>query len=164
LNKANSIFMNAKVYSRASRLLNERGVSEPSLLIPSMVNAALSLELYFKALYWLENNKDFKIDEKHSHDFSKIFDSLSDTLRNNIENNFRALLKNRDMKDVIIMEQMGRIVIPKTLKDNLDSWSQVFTKLRYVYEPKGQQISMMFFPELEESIMIALRTLYPRFI
>jgi len=156
--------MNARVYSRASRLLNQQSVSEPSLLIPSMVNAALSLELYFKALYWLENNKDFKIDGKHSHDFSKTFDSLSDTLRNNIENNFKILLKNRDMKDVTIMEQTAKIVIPKTIKDNLDSWSQVFTKLRYVYEPKGRPISMMFFPELEESIMMALRNLHPGFI
>ena len=56
--RARSIFGHAQVYERAARLLNTAGTSDPAMLLPSMVNAALSLELYFKSLYVLDRGAE----------------------------------------------------------------------------------------------------------
>ena len=59
--RARSIFDHAQVYERAARLLNTAGTSDPAMLLPSMVNAALSLELYFKSLYVIDRGAEFKV-------------------------------------------------------------------------------------------------------
>ena len=81
-------------------------MAEHDLLLPSMVTAALSLELYFKALYLLENNKDFKLNGKHSHDFHALFNVLSNTLKQEIESEFDNILKNRDMRDAKLVKSL----------------------------------------------------------
>src|SRR5207253_2028335 len=77
--RARSVFRSAEMYSRAAVLLNTSG--NPTILLPSIVNAALSLELYFKSLYLLEHGADFKPRGRHSHDFHALYIELSASTR-----------------------------------------------------------------------------------
>jgi len=158
--KAKAIFLNARRYSESSWILNKTG--KPQILLPSWTNAALALELYFKALYYCLNGKDFKMKdakgkERFSHDFLAIFESLDDEVRCALESSFAEQLEQRDMSDVDALEKQDAIShIPRDLPTNLKAWSSVFVKLRYVYEAEGQEIPMMFFPEIERSVLQAI--------
>ena len=150
--RAYSIFQTAGVYSKAAWVLNVQGgssIAEHALLLPSMVIAALSLELYFKSLYLLENNKDFKVNGKFSHDFHALFNGLNDTVKNEIESQFAQILKGRDMKDVQMAKSLAGVTTRYDIKNNLENWSSVFVKVRYAFEKKDIPGTMMFFPEIE---------------
>lgn len=157
--KAHSIFQTAQMYAKAARFLNGISNNDPSMLLPSTINAALSLELYFKSLYVLERNADFKINGRHSHDFSVLFEELSESTKQSFTEGFNNALAVRDMNDVKIMESRFAILVPRDLKSNLVEWSTVFTGVRYVYDfvvkSKGTQKTMMFFPEIE-AVAIAI--------
>lgn len=159
--KAKSIFLNARRYAKATRLLNQKARTDIEFLLPSFVNAALSLELYFKTLYWLEKNQDFKINGKHSHDFSKLYEQLGDATKSTLSSTFEDFLKNRNMSDVNRIESECNITVPKNLVGNLKDWSDVFVNIRYVYESIGKQISMMFFYEIEKTVVTIIKNKRP---
>ena len=145
------ILENAKLYEEAAFLLNER-----KQFLPSQVNAALSLELYFKALYLIEKKEDFKIKGKHSHNFYELFNSLSDETKKRMINKFDILMQNRDNYDVEKIENEMRkdnqdIKIPLNLEENLENWSKVFVNGRYYYD-YNKELIMMFFPEILQVI------------
>lgn len=161
--RAKSIFLTAGLYSKAARLMNGASGSDPSLLIPSQVNAALALELYFKSLYFIEKDCDFKVNERHSHDFHALFNALSSESKNMLIEKFQAAISSRDMSDVATIEREAKVEVPRDLEGNLQSWSGVFTKVRYVYDKPKQSVSMMFFPEIEEALRDAIISLRPEF-
>jgi hypothetical protein len=158
--KAKPIFLNARRYSESSWILNKTG--KPGLLLASWVNGALALELYFKALYCCINGKDFKLKdakgkEHSSHDFLAIFDSLDSEARSALESSFSEQLRRRDMSDVDALDKHAEISpVPRDLRGNLKAWSSVFVNVRYVYEASGKEIPMMFFPEIEYSVLHAI--------
>jgi hypothetical protein len=141
--KAHAIFASARMYSKAAHVLNGTANSDRPMLIPSMVNAALALELYFKSLYVLEHKTDFKIKGRHSHDFSAAFEELAGSTKQEFIEGFTNALAVRDMNDVNIVERDFGMRIPRDLKTNLVEWSSVFTGVRYIYEfqfkPAGSQ-------------------------
>ena len=156
--KARAIFLNAQRYSESTWILNNTG--KPQLLLPSLVNGALALELYFKTLYYCIKEKDFKEKtanggERFSHDFFALFRCLDDKVRAVLESSFEEQLKQRNMSGVKALEKSGHLTasIPRDLPTNLKAWSSVFVKVRYIYETKGQEIPMMFFPEIERSVV-----------
>jgi hypothetical protein len=149
-NPAEPIFRAAHMYEHAARQLN--GCGDASMLLPSMVNAALSLELYFKCLYILDRGVEFKIKERHSHDFHALFEELTADIKLRLTNDFASNLQTRNMSDVRSIEQSLSIVVPLSLKENLVQWASVFVDLRYVYDfiqrQQGRQRTMMFYPEI----------------
>jgi hypothetical protein len=147
-----AIFLTASAYSKAAKHINAAGLQDSSLLLPSQVIAALALELYFKSLYHIEKNADFKINGKHSHDFNALFEKLSEDSRKKLEKNFHELMTVRDMQDVKNIEAASGVKIPLDLVGNLICWSDVFTKLRYIYDRPTAGKSMMFFPEIEQAV------------
>lgn len=149
--RAHSIYVYACTYAKAAKLLNQS-----ELFLPSMVNAALALELYFKSFYYLEYGKDFKINDRHSHDFFCLFEELRDTVKRDIESDFDQIMKNRDMRDVEQIEMVSKVVIPRGIMENVEVWSTVFVKVRYMYDNMEKPRSMMFFPEIEEVIRNAI--------
>ncbi len=155
-NMAHSMFKTADLYEQAARILN--GVF-PSMGIPSTVIAALSLELYFKALYVLEFGKEFKLDGRHSHDFDALFEELPQETKQELMREFAARLAGRNMQDVRIFEQHG-VTVATDLKSNLKQWSTVFKDLRYVYEftakSGGKQDYWVFFPEIQSVVSRAI--------
>ncbi|MCF6157077.1 MAG: hypothetical protein E3K32_00580 [wastewater metagenome] len=157
--KGLEIFRSGKMYSLAARCLNGNAGISPTLLMPSMVNAALCLELLFKSMYYALNETDFKVDGRYSHDFFEIYQSLPADIRSNMSDTFDGLLSNRQMNDVNILESQYGVVIARGLEDQIKLWSSVFVKMRYVYE--GHKTSMMFFPEIEETITRAILSLKP---
>lgn len=146
--KAHSVFKTAQLYAQAAGHLN--GVF-PSMIIPSTVIAALSLELSFKALYLLEFQREFKVNSKPSHDFFQLFNELPQDTRNELVRAFDARIAIRDKSDLRIFEQEG-VRVPLDLPSNLEQWSGVFTKLRYVHEfvekSAGKRTYWVFFPEI----------------
>jgi hypothetical protein len=143
----------ATLYSKSAYLLNRN--EDMTLLIPSQVNAALALELYFKSLYYLEYGKDFKINGHHSHDFYALFNSLKENIKAYMRSGFQQLIQSREMSDIKKLEEYSKVSIPLDLEGNLKQWSNVFVKVRYMYDNKGAVGSMVFFPEIEK-ILIAV--------
>lgn len=159
--RAQSILRTADTYSRAARYLNAVVENDPSQLLPSLVNAALALELYFKSLYFIEKKQDFKINGRHSHDFHALFNELSVELKNKLQIEFQTIMKPRDMKDVRAIESASEVKVPLDLTGNLESWSDVFTKVRYIHDKPNKAKPMMFFPEIEQAVKNAIFSLRP---
>ena len=158
--RAQAIFDHAQVYERAARLLNMAGVSDPALLLPSMVNAALSLELYFKALYVLDHGVEFKVNGRHSHDFVALFERLHEKTKEHLLARFNTALSARDATDIDMLERSMKVVVPRDLQTNLAEWASIFVDLRYAYDfidkHKGNQRTMMFFPEIRDAVHSAI--------
>jgi hypothetical protein len=123
----------------------------------------LALELYFKSLYFIEKNTEFKINSKHSHDFNALFKELPEDLIKKLNRSFDNLMKERDMKDVHAIKAASGVIIPLDLAGNLKCWSDVFTKVRYIYDRPKDQKSMMFFPEIEKVVTNAIVSIRPEF-
>ena len=149
-NKSESIYSAGQLYSQVATFLNQSGNN--SFLIPSQVIAALSLELYFKSLFYHEKGTDFKINGRYSHDFYSLFKELNEESRKEIKDHFDSLIKNRDMTDIRMMEKIGKLKISLDFDEMLKSWSTIFTNVRYLYEEKAKK-TMVFFPELEAAIV-----------
>jgi len=126
------------------------------MLLPSMVNAALSLELYFKSLYVLDRGVEFKVKGKHSHDFAALFEELQEPTKRHLLAQFNTALSARDTNDIRMIERSLKMLVPRDLKTNLVQWASLFVDLRYTYEfiekYKGEQKTMMFFPEIRDSV------------
>ena len=147
-------------YSKAAKAINARAGSEPELLLPSQVNAALALELYFKSLYYALNNTDFLHKGRHTHDVGRIFDALKSEIKARLEKEFGRRLAGRNMGDLALYERMG-ISVQSNLKLVLENWSQVFVKFRYAYDLPKSPINALFFPELEGTLIDIIRQLRP---
>ena len=148
-----SMFQIASSYAKSAKCLNGASLEDPSLLIPSQVNAALALELYFKSLYYVEHKEEFKIKDKHSHDFYKLFMALNESTRKELKLEFKEIMKNRDMKDVKLLENETKKKITRSFEANLESWRDIFVKARYIYDHLGKVGKMMFFPEIETALV-----------
>lgn len=147
------IFESAGVYSKAAKYLNNIGQNDMSVLLPSQINASLSLELYFKSLYFFCYETEFKIDNKHSHDFHKLFIQLPEEIKKEMVKNFISKMKVRDMTDVKNMKKALKVYVPIDLETNLVNWSFVFVKMRYFFDKQTKPVLMMFFPEIEEIVV-----------
>jgi hypothetical protein len=161
--RAKSILTSARTYSKTAKYINALAQNDPGQLIPSFVISALALELYFKSIYFLDKNKEFKVKGRHSHDFYILFDELSENLKESLEQNFRYLTTHRDMHDVHIIESQAKVVIPRDLRGNLKYWSNVFTKSRYIHEKSDELRIVMFFPEIEQAIENIISDIRPEF-
>jgi hypothetical protein len=153
-----SMCLSAEVYSKAAKYLN--GI-DMEMLLPSQVIASLSLELYFKSLYCFVFNKEFKVNNRHSHDFHKLFLELPDDMQNSMSKEFSKILEKRNMRDAENMESFGKVKVPRDLVGNLENWSSVFVKIRYFHDKPKKHIVMMFFPEIEGVVIKAIRNIKP---
>ena len=165
---AQQIYRSACAYSKAAFLVNAKAVEQPprnlDLALPSAVMASLALELYFKAFYYLEKDHEFKINGNYSHDFSRLFDELSDFTKQEINSHFDKLIKNkRDMACVEKLEKASSVSIPRELKSNIDEWKDVFVNMRYIFNPKTRKATPMeFFGEIEQAVLLSIFRLRPQ--
>jgi hypothetical protein len=148
----------ARLYSEVAKYVNKS--ENPAYLIPSQVIAALALELYFKTLYHIENGTDFKINNRHSHNFVALFQALTDDARSEIEAAFNQALRTRNMNDIRQIEAFGRLSVSTEFAEILKTWSEVFTEVRYLYEEKSHK-NMVFFPEVEGAVAARIRKVRP---
>ncbi len=155
------MYLSAEAYSKSAKYLNNISSQDIIVFLPSQVNASLSLELYFKSLYCFVFSREFKIKEKHSHDFHKLFLELPDNLQSLMKDEFKALLDRRDMRDVNLMEVHSKVKPPRDLVTNLENWSAVFVKIRYFFDKPKNSIVMMFFPEIEVVVREAIHNVKP---
>lgn len=144
------MFNIALIYRKISYELNQN--KDISMIIPSQVNAALTLEIYLKIIYIHENNK-YKF--KKTHKLDVLFNELNCTTKNSIKFDFREILKNRDMSDVnILKNEMKKrnplYSISINLEDLLKEWGRVFVEARYWYELEGKELNMVMFPEIDD--------------
>ena len=75
-------------------------VDENPVIWTLQVNAALALELYFKSLYFIEQNSDFKVNGKNPHNFHALFNRLSQNVSDQLTHEFQEIIAARDMSDV----------------------------------------------------------------
>jgi len=160
--RARTIFRTAGCYSKSARILNQN--IDNSVLLPSMVNAALALELYFKSLHLIEYKTDFKESGRHSHDFYKIYEKLRPDLRVYLKNYFQSILSSRPMTDVKILKKEFGSSVPLTFRENVKEWSDVFTSLRYFFDKPKKAKTMMFFPEIEVTLVDYFKKIRPEFL
>lgn len=159
--KAFEIFDYGRCYSIAAKNINKWSDTHMNFLIPSTVNAAFALELYFKSLYFLEKGKNFKKDNKYSHDISALYKELNNSTRQNIESVFNELIKKRNMNDIEDLEKLTGMSFPRDLLGNLIFWKDVFVSVRYIYDGSKKEIKAMFFPQIEESVLTVIYLLKP---
>jgi hypothetical protein len=156
--KAKEIFDAARLYSEVAKFVN--GSGKQPFLMPSQVVAALSLELYFKCLYYLENGIDFKVNDRYSHDFALLFQALTEDARKAIETAFGQSMSARNMGDIKQLEEFGKIKVDIRFEETLKTWSKVFTEVRYLYEAKAHK-NMVFFPEMEHAVVTRILKVKP---
>ena len=153
MSRDKEIFKLAQSYEKASNVLNSHSQVDRSMLLPSYVNAGFCIELYFKSLYFKINGSDFKINDRYSHDFYKLFCEFNSTFQSEMESNFSRKLAERDNSDVKTLEESSGVKIPMEFSKNLEYWCEVFVKLRYFYDIKSMSKPMMFFPEIVQVII-----------
>ncbi|HUE92230.1 hypothetical protein [Pseudomonas sp.] len=153
--RAKAVYGSALAYARAASALNAAARSDMSLLLPSMVNAALALELCLKALYEFETDMEFKVQGRYSHDFHALFKLLPNDTKSRINSHFANALASRDMRDIKVFENM-QTVVSLNLERNLADWASIFTELRYAHQfvetHKDKQKTMLFFPEIMAAV------------
>ncbi len=153
--KSHKIFRIACMYADASQFLFNKGLSlqNPEFFITAIVNEALALELYFKSIYYLDKNKDFMIKGNYSHDFYKLFKELNPETKRDIKCYFKDALTQQKLNQIKEIESKTGVSIPFDLETNLKSWSQVYVKVRYIYENNLDNLSMTFFEEIEKAVL-----------
>jgi hypothetical protein len=153
---ARSIFDSAGAYERAARLLNASSSHDLSLRLPGHVNAALSLELYFKSLYLLEHGTEFKVNGKHSHRFGQLFQELTEPTRKDLTERFKLAVSQMDPLEIPRLESLIGGFVPKDLKTNLVEWATIFTDLRYAHsfieKYEGKKVAMAFYPQIVAAV------------
>ena len=162
--RAKTIYKAARLYSRASFVLDQQAVKsemERYLVLPSLVNAALSLELYFKSLYLLEYSRDFKVKNKHSHDFHLLYGELSKSIKQEIETEYNRNIKDADLTGIKQLELITGSPIKLDLPSILKNWSGVFVRIRYFFDKNDNRLSMIFFPEIEKALVHIIKRQNP---
>jgi HEPN domain-containing protein len=120
------IFGHGEMYRQAFALLQGA-----RLLMPSFVCAALSLELYFKALI-----ADEKGETPDGHDLQFLFSRLSKDKQDRIRHFFNLTLPARRRQHQIL-DQFLRTSTPlPTFEQSLDSSKRAFIMLRYSYQTR----------------------------
>ncbi|MFA0305311.1 hypothetical protein AB4543_05400 [Vibrio splendidus] len=151
--RAKKMFKSGIAYAKSASFLNESAGSDPELLVPSQVNAALALELYFKSLYQLIEQEDFKVKGKHSHDFYRIYKALPSEYRERMNKRFDDLISKRDKSDIKQMKLDSNVNISLKLESLIQNWSRVFVDMRYIYEAHKGTYIMILFPEIAQVVM-----------
>lgn len=145
--KAYKIYQSAIMYGKAARTLDRN-----SDIMPSQILAALTLEILFKSLFYLENGRDFKINNKHSHDFNKLFIELSESTKTEMRQFFDIdIAISGTSNEQLIANEVGQILV-SDLEGLLEQWKDVFVKFRYIYDIEIGGKQMLFFPQLEASL------------
>jgi hypothetical protein len=107
----------AYIADQAYRQLQRRHEGIPIVAAPFAVNAALSVELYLKALYVAEEG-----DPPKEHSLLELFDGLPQTVRQKLAAEASALAHEHGETSGV------------QFRDLLTMLDQVFVKWRYVYE------------------------------
>ncbi len=155
------------LYSSAAWILGRNssglGYQDRCNLIPSQLFAAFSLELYFKALFYILNGEDFRSNNRRSHNISKIFDSLESTLQHKMENDFALVLLRNKLPDSWPLKKKIKNSIPRDLKSNLRARSKILNSFRHPYEleNKNDLLQIWFSREIEEVVKDTIFTLKP---
>ncbi len=162
IQKGLQVLDSARGYSKSAHILNSLVSQNKNmdLLLPSTVNAALSIELYFKSLHLIVFSSDFKVNGNYSHNFSLIYAKLDKIIKGQMDKDFSELINRRNMKDVINIEATTKVVIPRSFSKNLVVWKDVFIKFRYQYENNFSG-STFFFPEIENVVLKQIYLLKP---
>jgi hypothetical protein len=152
------ILNNARLYSSAAWILSRNssglGGQERCNLIPSQVMAAFSLELYFKALFYILNGKDFRSNNRRSHDISKIFNSLEYSLQQKMINDFDLILRSEKLPNSWHLKKEVKRAIPLNLESNLKVRSKILTRFRHPYEVENENnlLQIWFSREIEDVV------------
>ena len=140
--QAQKIFDNAEIFHLAYQLLNKQGI-----IIPSVVNGALAIELYLKCLYMLEKQKREKI-----HDLERIFDKLSIETKKTLEENFESSINKKEVKESLSeMERISKIKSQTNFRTFLEETGKVFVRARYFFE--REQFSFHCYPQIREVLL-----------
>ena len=154
---ARLILLQAGRFAFAAEALNPHQSHNPHMMIPSVVNGALTFELLFKCLYLIDTGQN----PSKTHDYSKIFSSLRPDTQQEMKAAFDTLIHQRDMSDVTKIESTSGIKIPRDLYGNLQEGSKVFVDGRYVYE--GKPWIFMFYLEIKRILLDCIYRLRPDF-
>jgi hypothetical protein len=122
------MFNTAQSYYEASLIVNKQVFDKPSLGLSIIVLQCLSLEIFLKCVYNLENTQN-----ADGHHFVDLYNSLSDNTQNGI-NTFYDFFSSISPIRSIIQKQCPSTDL--SLLGCLEASNKAFENLRYGYEGK----------------------------
>jgi len=145
-NEPKKIFKHALAFeSTADVLKSNWDILDSSLYISYFMNEAFSIELFFKAIINFENNNK-KIPQ--THDLDKLFKELSEESKKSIIEYFDSDVFDSDLNQI---ESMYNLTLTKDLVSLLEHYSNIFVKVRYLYE-SPLTYPILFLKQLRESV------------
>ena len=125
--------------------------ADKRFLMPSQVNAALSLEIYLKAIYRYETTGR----TIRTHSLNAIFKQLKQKTKHTLTSSF--FISETDEFNISKLENEMKKhdsshVIRRDWNSLLKEWGKVFTDARYWYELDKKKLDMVLFPNIVEHL------------
>lgn len=126
---ANEIYLSAESFKDASDILTKQlgRTHDPALIAPIFLNLSLSLELYFKCLFFIENGD---LPER-IHLLSKLYSKLSIESRKAIEQRFNMLI---EMSPVAQSVKKDYTNLDWSIYTLLQQYPNIFVDIRYLFD------------------------------
>lgn len=143
-----SILMQADRFHHAALCLN----SDSLLLIPSWMNGALALELYYKCLHQILYGK-----VPHTHQlYTGIYKKLPTEIQEHIKSNFNNEVGKRPKESLNHLENHDEIPFSRDLEFTLREAEKVFIGARYIFEDNSKPWTFILYEEAQASIRAEL--------
>ncbi|WP_332406235.1 hypothetical protein [Vibrio metschnikovii] len=155
------LYESAKSYNKASSILgatvNLQKNQNIDLILPLVVNQALSLELLVKSLCFVSGKNI-----KDTHHLDKLLKCLNGKVINSLEIHFSNLISEPKIKEnTSKLEASSGMKAPQNLEAALKAWSKVFVSGRYAHELQGKQLFMLYHHEIFEVFSHEIRKQNP---
>lgn len=144
--ETNKIYKHALAFeSTADVLKSNWNILDSSLYISYFMNEVFAIELFFKAIINFENNSK-KIPQTHHLD--ELYNHLSERSKQSIIKYFDSAVFDSDLNQI---EAMYNLTLTKDLVSLLEHYSNIFVKVRYLYE-SPLTYPVLFLEQLRESV------------
>jgi len=161
-----SAFVSAQKFFKASTILYNLLTEELRALNnkpetisrePFVVNASFALETYLKCLHAIEKNGKFP----HGHKLkTELYDTLSDTTKQNIKDNYLMILKENRLLNKLIAEKVVKsevILSELAFEKVLGQIDKAFENWRYSYHEMPKELHNMLIELILATHLVVLK-------
>lgn len=148
--KASSILYN--LLTDELRVLNDK--PKPISREPFVVNASFALETYLKCLHAIEKHGKFPGGHKLK---TELYDTLSDTTKQKIKENYLMILKENRLLNKLIAEKSEAILSELAFEKVLGQIDKAFENWRYSYQDMPKELHNMLIELILATHLVVLK-------